>query len=169
MLVSSIITKAERAFVFCFPLCNPFARSAGIFFSGFFSKISGNLKLQYQYHQNFGNSVKNIPALRAKGLHRGKLNTRACSALVIKTQTEEPIAQTFTTTDAHSRDDGRASHSRRAVIAPTRRMHRHIFTTTLALQRSLSSIIIYDLLPSAITNPISFLRIVTHFIIFNYN
>ena len=41
--------------------------------------------------------------------------------------------------------------------------------TTFALQRSLSSIIIYDLLPSAITNPISFLRIVTHFIIIKYN
>ena len=33
--------------------------------------------------------LTNIPALRAKGLHRGELNTRARSALVIEEETGE--------------------------------------------------------------------------------
>ena len=35
-------------------------------------------------HFNFKSHVKNIPALRAKGLHNPELDTRARSALVIK-------------------------------------------------------------------------------------
>ena len=37
----------------------------------------------------------NIPALRAEGLHRGKLNTRARSALVIKTEAQEQADESF--------------------------------------------------------------------------
>ena len=58
--------------------------------------------------------MKNIPALRAKGLHRGKLNTRARSALVIKAEAQEQTDQSFFSWCTRSPHAGGATSQRRA-------------------------------------------------------
>ena len=60
---AALITELLRSRV-----CNPLARSAGVF-------------KQFSHVEQFR---KNIPALRARGLHMVELDTRACCALVIK-------------------------------------------------------------------------------------
>ena len=63
-------------------LCNPFARSAGIF--QFSSKFGRKTTKFTRKIAKFVKFYRNIPALRAKGLHNPELDTRARSALVIK-------------------------------------------------------------------------------------
>ena len=63
------ITNAERAFVFKLFLCNPFARSAGIFLRAFISVKQFNVFTRFYALLRAFISVKQFISLLRSGLH----------------------------------------------------------------------------------------------------